>query len=132
MEGTYPVFFGQAQVGKVQVRKQGLYYKFFCRCQLTGDVVCRLTVQSGGVRENLGVVVPLEEGFGLETRIPSKRLTAGEPEFRLVPKHEISMGTFVPISPEEPFAYIRELKNAYFERRYGQAGVVIRETAENR
>ena len=35
------------------------------------------------------------------------------------------MGTFVPISPEEPFAYISRLKDAYFERRYGQAGVVI-------
>ena len=126
MEGIYPVLFGQAQVGKVQVQKQGLYYRFFCRCQMTGEVVCRLVVQCGGEMENLGVVVPVEEGFGLDTRIPCKRLGSGEPEFHLVPKHEISMGTFVPIYPEEPFAYIRNLKNAYFERRYGQEGVVIK------
>ena len=125
MEGTYPVFFGQAQVGKVQVRKQGLYYRIFCRCRMTGDVVCRLAVQCGQNRENLGVVVPVEGGFGLEKSVPCKRLGEGEPEFRLLPKHEKASGTFVPIYPEEPFAYIRNLKDAYFERRYGQAGVVI-------
>ena len=65
MEGIYPVGFGQARVGKVEVRKQGLYYRFFCRCQISGDVVCRLVVSCGGKQENLGVVVPLEEGFGL-------------------------------------------------------------------
>ena len=127
MEGTYPVFFGQAQVGKVQVRKQGLYYRIFCRCRMTGAVVCRLTVQCGQNRENLGVVVPVEEGFGLEKSVPCKRLGEGEPEFRLLPKHEKAAGTFVPIYPEEPFAYIRNLKDAYFERRYGQAGVVIQD-----
>jgi len=125
MEGTYPVKFGQALVGKVQVQRQGLYLRFICRCKITGDVVCRLTVSCGGSRESLGVVVPVEDGFGLDTKIPAKRLSAGEMEFTLVPKHESAAGTFVPISPEEPFAYIRRLKNAYFERRYGQAGIVI-------
>ena len=109
MEGIYPVGFGQARVGKVEVRKQGLYYRFFCRCQISGDVVCRLVVSCGGKQENLGVVVPLEEGFGLEKTVPCKRLGEGEPEFQLVPRRERSMGTFVPISPEEPFAYISRL-----------------------
>ena len=125
MEGTYPVLFGQAAVGKVQVQKSGLYFRFFCRCQMTGDVVCRLIVSCGGKQENLGVLVPVEDGFGSEKSIPCKRLGEGVPEFRLVPRHEIAMGTFIPISPEEPFAYISRLKDAYFERRYGQAGVVI-------
>ena len=125
MEGTYPVKFGQVLVGKVQVQRQGLYLRFICRCKITGDVVCRLTVSCGGSRESLGVVVPVEDGFGLDTKIPAKRLSAGEMEFVLVPKHESAAGTFVPISPEEPFAYIRRLQNAYFERRYGQAGIVI-------
>ena len=127
MEGIYPVFFGKDPVGKVQVQKQGLYYRFFCRCQISGDVVCRLVASIGDARENLGVVVPSGDGFGLEKSIPVKRLGQGTPEFRLVPRHETAVGIFVPLSPEEPFAYIRNLKNAYFERRYGQAGIVIKE-----
>lgn len=125
MEGNYAVTFGQATVGRVQVQKQGLYYRFICRCQISGDVVCRLAVRCGGKQENLGVVVPLEQGFGLEKKLPCKHFGEGEPEFLLLPRHERSAGNFVPIYPEEPFAYIRKLKDAYFERRYGQAGIVI-------
>ena len=127
MEGMYTVRFGHADVGKVQVQRQGLYYRFICRCRMTGDVVCRLVVVCGGRQENLGIVVPEGNGFGLDTTVPVKRLGEGEPEFSLVPRHEIALGTFVPISPEEPFAYISRLKDAYFERRYGQAGIVIRD-----
>ena len=127
MEGTYPVVFGQATVGKVQVIRQGLYYRFICRCRMSGDVVCRLEVKCGDSWENLGVVVPMDDGFGLDKKIPCKRLGQGNPEFFLLPKRETAVGTFVPLSPEEPFQYIRRLKTAYFERRYGQAGVVFRD-----
>ena len=42
MEENYGVYFGNRPVGKVQVTRQGLYYHFLCRCELTGDVMCRL------------------------------------------------------------------------------------------
>ena len=77
MEGTYGVYFGTNLAGKVQVRRQGLYYRFACRCRLTGEVVCRLRVTCGGRRENLGVVVPVDGGFGLETSLPVKCLGEG-------------------------------------------------------
>ena len=126
MEGIYPVFFGQAQAGKVEVRKQGLYYRFFCRCKLTGDVVCRLVVSCGGKQESLGVLVPGEEGFGLEKSVPCKRFGAGEPEFKLVPRHEASGGIFIPICPEEPFAYLVRLKESFLIRKNGQAGILLK------
>lgn len=125
MEGDYAVYFGNQQTGKVQVQRQGLYYRFFCRCSLSGGVVCRLNMVCGGKQENLGVVVPVGEGFGLDTRIPAKRLGEGEPEFFLVPRHDRGDGTFVPLRPEEPFAYIRRLKEAYLACHEGQLGVML-------
>ncbi len=127
MEETYGVYFGAAQMGKVQVQRQGLYYHFICRCQLSGDVVCRLHVACGDKRESLGVVVPMEGGFGLDTKIPVKRLGEGKMEFLLVPKHELGDGTFAPVYPEEPFAYIERLKDAYLARKDGKVGVILRE-----
>lgn len=127
MDGKYIVTFGQADVGTVEVRREGLYWHFSCRCRITGDVVCRLTVQCGASRESLGIVVPQGDGFALETRLPVKKLEQGIPRFFLVPRHEAGEGMFVPLSPEEPFAYIARLKDAYFTRRYGQAGVVLRD-----
>lgn len=115
MEGTYGVYFGTQMAGKVQVTRQGLYYRFSCRCRLTGDVMCRLRISSGGRRESLGVVVPMDGGFGLDTRLPVKKLGQGTPEFALVPKHEIGGSRLVPICPEEPFSYIARLKAAFLE-----------------
>lgn len=131
MEGNYGVYFGSQLAGKVQVLRQGLYYRFICRCKLTGDVVCRLNVSCGQNRESLGVVIPMDGGFGLDTRLPVKKLGEGAMEFYLIPKHEISEGTFVPIYPEEPFSYIERLKDAYLAKKDGQVGVVIRKNAGN-
>ena len=132
MEGTYTVRFGNQDVGKVQVSREGLYYRFFCRCRISGDVVCRLAVVCGDKEEILGVVVPVEEGFGLEKKLPAKRLGEGTMEFFLITKGSAPIretrkeGKFVPIYPEEPFAYIAQLKQAFFVRQNGQAGLLIK------
>lgn len=127
LEDTYGVYFGNQLAGKVQVLRQGLYYGFHCRCQLTGEVVCRLYVTCGKNRESLGVVVPMDDGFGLDTRLPKKRLGEGKMEFLLIPKHDIPQGRFVPIYPEEPFAYLARLKEGFLARQGEQIGVVFRE-----
>lgn len=125
MEGSYEVYFGRQPAGKVTVRRLGLYYKFECRCKLTGGVVYRLQVVCGDRQENLGILVPAGNGFGLDTKVPVKRLGEGKPEFRLVPKHEKSSGVFYPVYPEEPFAHIGRLKNAYLARKNGVSGIMI-------
>ena len=125
MEGSYEVCFGKDTVGKVQVLRQGLYYRFVCRCRLTGDVICRLVVRCGEKLENLGIVVPMEDGFGLDKKIPVKQIGEGNMDFLLVPKHDQLMGKFVPICPEEPFAYITRLKESFLVRKDGQVGIVI-------
>lgn len=118
---------GKQLMGKVQVLRQGLYYRFICRCKLTGDVVCRLMVACGGKQESLGVVVPMDGGFGLDMHLPAKRLGEGKPEFYLLPKHDVPTGKFVPIYPEEPFAYIERLKESFLVRKGEQVGVVVEE-----
>ena len=121
------VYFGNQLVGKVSVTRQGLYYRFQCRCQLSGDVVCRLSVRCGDRRESLGVVVPMDGGFGLDTSLPAKRLGEGEMEFALSPKHDLPQGKFIPLSPEEPFAYIERLKESFLTKKEGKLGLVLPE-----
>jgi len=128
LEGYYQVLFGDKPVGKVQVTKEGLYYRFYCRCRMAGEVVSRLTVCWPDKRENLGVLVPVDDGFGLNTKVAAKKCGEGRPEFLIVPHKSELQGKFIPISPEEPFAYIQRLKDAFFERRYGQPGIVLRDT----
>lgn len=127
MDGTYEISMGSKSVGSVTVRRQGLYLHFSCRCQLTGAVMCRLAVKCGGKQENLGVLIPMDGQFGLEKKIPAKRLGQGTPEFQILFKQEKPEGKFVPIYPEEPFAYMTKLKDAFLAVQAGQVGIVLKE-----
>ena len=125
MEGNYPVMFGSKTVGKVQIRKQGLYYHIDCRCQLSSNAICRLQASGEEQKENLGILVPEEEGFCLRTKVPVKKLGNGMFSFQLAPKYDKGDASFAPIYPEEPFAYISRLKGAYLARQNGQAGIYL-------
>jgi hypothetical protein len=127
MNGEYEIRLGKEVVGTATVEQQGLYYRFSCRCSISGSVICRVTVSCNGHHENLGVLVPMGNDFALTTKVAVKKLGKGPFQFRAMPKHQKSEGEFIPIYPEEPFAYISRLQNAFLEIRNGQAGVVIGE-----
>lgn len=125
LENNYVVWFGSNPVGRVQVFCQGLYYRILCRCELSGDVMCRLEVSSGENRQNLGIVVPMGSGFGLDTKLPIKRVGQGTLAFQLIAQNENEKRQFIPISPEEPFAYLSRVKSAYLVKRNGAAGIAV-------
>jgi len=125
MDGSYSVQFGKNTIGKVQVVKNGLYYRFVCRCRHSGDGVYRLMVSCGEQRFSIGVLVPEGDGFGLEKKIPAKQFVHPVSEFYIAPMHEAVQGKFVPLSPEEPFHYIAQLKDSFLTERNGRVGVII-------
>ncbi len=125
MVGTYEIRLGPSVVGEATVEKQGLYYRFSCTCRLNGATMQRVMVACGGNKVDLGICVPMGDGFGLSKKVACKYLGDGEPEFFLTPRPQHSGGRFVPVYPEEPFAYMSKLKDAYLEIRNGQTGIVI-------
>ena len=125
MEETYQILMGGKEIGTAKVTRQGLYYCFDCRCDLSGEVICRLTVTCGEKIHNLGIPVPEGDTFALRTRLPVKQLGEGKLRFQAQPNHRSVEGQFVPISPEEPFAYLSRLQDAFLEFREGVPGVVI-------
>lgn len=128
MIGIFDIRMGDKIVGKAQVEREGLYYRFSCRLSLPGQGMYRLLVRAGEKREDLGVCIPMGSQFGVEKKIPCKCLGEGIPEFILMPKDGAPRtGTFVPVYPEEPFAYIRRLENAFLAHRDGQIGIIIPE-----
>lgn len=124
----YPVVLGNENVGKIQLVKEGLYYKICCRCRLKNNSMYRLLGIVGNHRENLGILIPVDGGFGLDCRIPVKHLGEGTMEFRIQPKHDSMVsGKFVPIRAEEPFAYLQQLKESFLVYQDGQKGIRIME-----
>lgn len=127
MEENYELFCEGKAVGTVQVLRQGLYFRFCCRCDHIGDEMLRLTAICADKRADLGVLVPVENGFGLVTKLPIKRLGDGKLQFEVTLRHKEVTGIFLPIDPEKPFPRLSELNNARFSHRDGQAGLILPE-----
>lgn len=127
MEGNYPIYHGTQQVGQANITRRGLYYQFDCRLRLSGAVIFRLEIRCGDITENLGVPVPEGSIFVLRKTLPANRFPQEKPEFQILPKHEPMNEFFVPLHPDEPFAYLARLQDARLQRRGDQLGIVLRE-----
>lgn len=127
MVGTYDIYRGNEVVGTARVEKQGLYYHICCRCKVSGEGMRRIVVTCGKTRHDLGICVPMDGTFGVDKKIPCKKFGGESPEFLLLPKYPGVQGKFVPVYPDEPFAYMTRLKDAYLQVRDGQPGIVIAE-----
>ena len=127
MVGTYEICLGAEPVGEAVVERVGLYYRFSCRCRLRGATMQRIMVVCGDKKVDLGICVPIGDLFGVDRKVPCKQLGEGMPAFFLTPRPRHRGGKFVPVYPEEPFAYMSKLKGAFLEIRNGQMGIVITE-----
>lgn len=123
MEEKYFVYSGNDVVGKILVSRKGLYYCIRGVCQLTGAVKYELRLCCGNSCINLGLCVPVNGGFGMDTKIPCKQIPEGAWHFQLVPRHEAMNENFVPIRAEEPFAYIQQLHSSYLAQHNGALGI---------
>lgn len=108
---------GGEPVGKVFVERQGLYYRFRCRCCLTGNVMYRILACCGEDKQDLGILVPMEGDFGLQKRLAVKLFPEGTPRFLAVPRHRQLHAGFQDMSPQEPFSYIEEFKADFLSRK---------------
>ena len=126
MEGTYDVMLGSEKRGTVTVTGRGLYWEISCRCRLHSEVMQELVARIGEKRVKLGLLVPEDGIYCLKTRIPKKEIPKFE-GFTLQPRHERVEEAFYPLKPEEPFAYLHRLEDAYLASRGSQMGLVLRE-----
>ena len=127
MEGTYDVMLGSQKKGSVTVIKQGLYWLFDCRCDLSGEVMYDLVIRVGDQQVKLGLLTPGNGIFCLYKKLPIKRLGQGSPVFSLQPRHPKACGQFIPIHPDEPFQYLSRLENAYLKKQGSQIGITFSE-----
>ena len=125
MVGTYAVWHGKEKVGQVVVEQQGLYYHFFCQCQLHSGVICRVIASCGGKHESLGILAPTGKTYILTKKLAVKQFASGVPEFWIAPKLPEMEDFYIDIYPEEPFRYIAKLEKAYLDKRRGKSVIRI-------
>ncbi len=116
MQGKYDVIWNGQSVGTVEIKREGLYYRIFCRCNPVDGEIHRLYVDW----DKLGVLIPERGALVLETRVAAKRLKAGG-VFTLDGMNE----TFLPICAGEPFVHLDKLRKAKLAFQNGQTGLRI-------
>jgi hypothetical protein len=150
MAETYDITHESALVGTARMEKQGLYYVFSCRCRLPKEGLYRIHAINGDAREDLGICIPMDGVFGMDKKVPQKRIGEGILTFELVPKdwkpqpvvaepepvepepqpdpleEEIEQEElFVPVAEEQPFDYLDKLENAVMEIREDTPGIIL-------
>lgn len=125
MEGKYEIFFNKRSVGTAEVKKEGLYYHFYCQCCLPENEIYHIIFACGSSEYSLGICVPMEGCFGVSKRLAIKSVENDVPHFYVRNKHHKSEYRFVPVSKDHPFHYIEQMEKAYFDEQDGTAGLCI-------
>lgn len=86
MADAYEIQYQGKTVGTVRTQKQGLYHCFHCRCTLPDEGMYRIHAIAGDKWEDLGICIPVEGKFGMDKKVPLKRLGEGKLAFQLVEK----------------------------------------------
>ncbi len=110
-------------VGTVTIEKEGLYYRFFCRCHFEDKAVHSIWVFWEGGSRKLGVCIPEGKYACLNTKVPIKYIPSTELTFKI--DHRENDG-FYPIDPGQPFPHMDKLTKARFATLDGKPGLVIK------
>lgn len=101
MTEVFDVDRGGQTVGRVEIRREGLYCWIRCRCKRYDDEIHRLYADG----EKIGVLIPEGAELVLETRVAAKRLKE-DCGFSLDEDRE----NFIPIYPGEAFEHLDKLR----------------------
>lgn len=116
MEGIFDVIRCGQVVGRVEVKREGLYCRISCRCRAADGQIHRLYAD----REKLGVLIPERGELVLETKVTAKRLKDG-----CVFSLDENRREFIPIRPGEGFPHLDKVRLMKLAFRDGEPGIYL-------
>ena len=117
----YEIFWNHNIVGKASVRREGLYYHFYCECVLPQDDIFKVFVTDGNNTVKLGICVPDRGKFTLNTRLPVKYLSGDK---LYISTENIDNKKFL-LRTHTIFHHLDKLKTAHLQFSDGQVYIII-------
>ena len=117
----YQLYLDNKQVGTAMVIKEGLYYRFSCVCNLPMDCIYKVMVSDGSSVVKLGVFIPENDKFRLNSRIPIKKLL-GDDLYFIIEKNNVIISK---VGNNVEFAHLDRLENARLKTTDGQKYILI-------
>lgn len=99
--------------GSVSATREGLYLKLCCRCDLPEKRIYHVIIQSDKNAVDLGVCVPKDDCFGIDTRIPIRSINTDSMRFLLTEKGIHQKKDQISLEESKPFPYLEQLDSAY-------------------
>lgn len=124
MNVEYPVYKGDAQVGKILVERTGLYYHYTGCVQLELEGLYRIWAISGPKQMNLGVCQPSGGKWITQGKIPCQCLNLDNTQFIVTP-HSIKQKETIPIDDHSSFPYLEQLSDCRFAVKDNIPSIVI-------
>lgn len=125
----FPIYYGQTECGNAVVKRQGLYSTIHCECKLITKLPCKITLQTEGMRINLGTCIRAGDIYVIDTKIPSKHINEKQMVFRIYIPGSEDCAEFFPIREDMPFPHLHSLNKARMRQSNGQIGVIFTEQA---
>lgn len=117
----YEIFYNNIEVGKALVRREGLYYHFYCECILPQSDIFKVFVTDGRTTVKLGICVPNRGKFTLKTRVPVKYLSGD----KLLFYAQNNNSQKFPLRNHTCFDYLDKLDTAHLQFSDGQMYIII-------
>lgn len=111
--GKYEIILRGKSVGTMDVSREGLYYRFRGKCKLPMDNIYRMRILQDDSVGKLGVLVPCNGLFLLDTKRPAKLFTNTVPAFCIESENEAE-NEWVAIDENTPFPKLADLENGVF------------------
>lgn len=121
----YEVFAGETVVGNAELIREGLFYRIRCRCRLPADSMYRLQMTAGDIHRDLGICVPVDGVFGVDTKVSVKLLGAEPRRFSVTDSQKGTERATLEVCAGKPFAFLDRLETARAEVVNGDLRVVI-------
>ena len=121
MVGEYEITLRNKVVGTMAVSSAGLYYHFRGKCTLSKNCIFRITMSCGDKQENLGVLIPCNGLFLLDTKRPMKQFSDAMPVFTVQSDRESGF----PVNENTPFPKLEALDNGVFQKKDGISLILL-------
>lgn len=120
----YDIQYCGKPVGTIAAEREGLYMRFAGAAILPQGHIYRLSVQFEDVSIDLGVLLMDGNHFGINAKVPSKRMGSGEPLFCVTSTEEKKY--FIEMDEHKPFEYLSALPGAVLGHNGDRRGILIK------
>lgn len=121
----YDIYMGPNEIGKAEMIREGLYMRIRCFCNIKKKGIYRIHMCGSDKTVDLGVCVPQNSGYAVDTKIAVKNIPGGSIRFELNDSTKHCDGPFIRLDLERPFSQLSKLEKARLKYHNGEMMLMI-------